>query len=238
MHKRIIIVDDEQAARLKLRQLIAEMSDWNIVAETNSGEALLQKVSELDAEVILLDINMPGMNGIQVLNTLNEQGFAGEVVFTTAYSHHAVDAFENAAADYLLKPLNASRLQLALERAEQKLVARQLNQDQQELISQVGQRLRTIKVNTIDAIVSNSGVQEAYCGDQVYPLDLTLRELEAQLPGHFIRVHRGAIANRYRLAEAERWLNSRLLLRFVHSSLEVLTSRNGARQLKKHLRIR
>lgn len=237
MDKRLIIVDDEQAARLKLRQLMSEMPDWQVIAEVNSGDALMSTLAENDAEVVLLDINMPGMNGIDVLTTLNQQGFTGEVIFTTAYSSYAVAAFEGAAADYLLKPLNVSRLQLALERAEQKLQTKQLNQAQQELISQVGQRVRTVKVDTIDAIVTHNGVQEAYCGNQTYPLNATLRELETELPSHFLRVHRAAIVNRYRLTEVERWLNGRLLLRFIHSNLEVLTSRNGARQLKRHLKM-
>ncbi|MCH8502660.1 MAG: LytTR family DNA-binding domain-containing protein [Aliidiomarina sp.] len=237
MHKRLMIVDDEQAARLKLQQLLSHLPQWQVVAELNSGEALLQKLKETDAEVVLLDINMTGINGIEVLQQLNEQGFAGEVIFVTAYSSHAVAAFDAAAADYILKPINASRLQLALERAEQKLSAKQRSQEPQELVSHVGQRVRTVRMDSIDAIVTRNGVQEAWCGDQAYPLSTTLRDLEAELPEHFLRVHRAAIVNRYRLAEAERWLNGRLLLRFVQSKLEVLTSRNGARQLKKHLKM-
>lgn len=237
MHKRLMIVDDEQAARLKLRQLLSHLPQWQIVAELNSGEALLQKLNETDVEVVLLDINMTGINGIDVLHQLNQQGFTGEVIFVTAYNSHAVAAFDAAATDYILKPINASRLQLALERAEQKLRAKQLSLEPQELVSHVGQRVRTVKVDAIDAIVTRNGVQEAWCGDQAYPLNTTLRDLENELPDHFLRVHRAAIVNRYRLAEAERWLNGRLLLRFVQSKLEVLTSRNGARQLKKHLKM-
>lgn len=237
MRKRLMIVDDEQAARLKLRQLLSHLPQWQIVAELNSGEALLQKLNETDVEVVLLDINMTGINGIDVLHQLNQQGFTGEVIFVTAYSSHAVAAFDAAATDYILKPINASRLQLALERAEQKLRAKQLSLEPQELVSHVGQRVRTVKVDAIDAVVTRNGVQEAWCGDQAYPLNTTLRDLENELPDHFLRVHRAAIVNRYRLAEAERWLNGRLLLRFVQSKLEVLTSRNGARQLKKHLKM-
>lgn len=218
MNKRIMIVDDEYAARLKLRQLIAQLPTWDVTAELNSGSALLQALTETTADVILLDINMPGMNGIEVLNTLNEQGFTGEVIFSTAYSHYAVDAFAGAAVDYLLKPLDASRLQLALERAEQKLHVKQLEKAQQELMSQIGQRVRPVKVESIDAIVTCGGVQLAHCGEQTYPLEQTLRELEDELPPHFLRIHRGAIINRYRLREVERWLNGRLLLRFCIQS--------------------
>ena len=237
MTKRIVIVDDEQAARLKLRQLLTSLSEWQIVAELNSGQALLETLNESAIDVVLLDINMPGMNGIEVLTTLNAQGFNGEVIFTTAHSRYAVDAFAEAAADYALKPLDGNRLQLALERAAQKLHVKQLRQAQQELISHVGQRARPLKVEAIDAIVTQDGIQLAHSGSQVYPLEHTLKQLADQLPPHFLRVHRGAIVNRYRLSEVERWLNGRLLLRFIHSDLEVLTSRNGARELKRHLKM-
>lgn len=237
MTKRIVIVDDEQAARLKLRQLLANLPKWQIVAELNSGRALLETLNESATDVVLLDINMPGMTGIEVLTTLNAQGFTGEVIFTTAHSRYAVDAFTGAAADYVLKPLNENRLQLALERAAQKLHVKQLQQAQQELISHVGQRARPLKVESIDAIITQEGMQLAHSGSQVYPLEHTLKELANRLPPHFLRVHRGAIVNRYRLSEVERWLNGRLLLRFIHSDLEVLTSRNGARELKRHLKM-
>ena len=237
MTKRIVIVDDEQAARLKLRQLLANLPKWQIVAELNSGRALLETLNESATDVILLDINMPGMTGIEVLTTLNAQGFTGEVIFTTAHSRYAVDAFAEAAADYVLKPLDGNRLQLALERAAQKLHVKQLQQTQQELISHVGQRARPLKVEAIDAIVTQDGMQLAHSGSQIYPLEHTLKELANRLPPHFLRVHRGAIVNRYRLSEVERWLNGRLLLRFIHSDLEVLTSRNGARELKRHLKM-
>ncbi|WP_417688552.1 LytR/AlgR family response regulator transcription factor [Pseudidiomarina sp.] len=237
MTKRLVIVDDEQAARMKLRQLLVGFPDWLVIAELNSGRALLETLDKSSIDVILLDINMPGMNGIEVLTTLNAQGFTGEVIFTTAHSRYAVDAFTEAAADYLLKPLDTNRLQLALERAAQKLKIKQLQQAQQELISHVGQRARPLKVEIIDAIVIQDGMQIAHSGSQTYPLAHTLKELESQLPPHFLRVHRGAIVNRYQLSEVERWLNGRLLLRFLHSNLEVLTSRNGARELKRHLKM-
>lgn len=237
MAKQVVIVDDEQTARLKLRHLIDPLPNWKITAELSSGEALFEQLSKSSTDVVLLDIHMPGMNGIRVLQRLNQQGFAGEVIFTTAYSHHAIAAFDAAATDYVLKPVNPSRLQLALERAEQKLLAKTLPQSPQELVSRVGQRIRLIQVDAIDAIISSHGIQLAYCGNQTYPLNETLRELEALLPAHFLRAHRCAIVNRFRLLEAERWLNGRLLLRFMQSELEVLTSRSGARQLKKHLHI-
>jgi len=231
----LFIVDDEYASRLKLNQLISALPEWRIEAELRSGEELFQRLSESQPDVILLDINMPGLNGIDVLSQLNRQHCNSEVIFTTAHSRYAVEAFNGAAADYVLKPISLQRLQLALERVAERLRLKRAQTLPQTLISQVGQRMKNVGIEDIDAIIIDNGTQVAHCGSQTYPLDKTLTELEQQLPAHFLRVHRGAIINRLRLSEAERWLNGRLLLRFIHSELEVLTSRNGARQLKRHL---
>lgn len=233
----LFIVDDEYASRLKLNQLISTLPGWRIDAELKSGKELFLRLSESQPDVILLDINMPGLNGIDVLSQLNQQHCNSEVIFTTAHSRYAVEAFNGAAADYVLKPINLERLQLALERVAERLRLKQAQTLPQTLISQVGQRMRNVGIEDIDAIIIDNGTLIAHCGSQTYPLDKTLTELEQQLPAHFLRVHRGAIINRLRLSEAERWLNGRLLLRFIHSELEVLTSRNGARQIKRHLRV-
>lgn len=233
----LFIVDDEYASRLKLTQLISALPSWRIEAELKSGEELFQRLLTSQPDVILLDINMPGLNGIDVLAQLGQHHCNSEVVFTTAHSRYAVEAFDGAAADYVLKPISLERLQLALERVAERRRLKQAQTLPQTLISQVGHRMRNVKVEDIDAIIVDNGIQLAHCGAQTYPLDTTLTELEQQLPIHFLRVHRGAIINRLRLREAERWLNGRLLLRFIHSELEVLTSRNGARQLKRHLNV-
>jgi len=237
MVKSLFIVDDEYASRLKLSQLISAIPGWSIEAELKSGEALFSCLSETEPDVILLDINMPGLNGIDVLSRLNQQRCSSEVIFTTAHSRFAVEAFNGAAADYVLKPISLERLQLALERVAERLRLKHAQALPQTLISQVGHRIRNVNIEHIDAIITDNGTQVAYCGSKTYPLETTLRELEQQLPTHFLRVHRGAIINRLRLSEAERWLNGRLLLRFIHSELEVLTSRNGARHLKRHLKM-
>ncbi|WP_198400872.1 LytR/AlgR family response regulator transcription factor [Idiomarina piscisalsi] len=233
----LFIVDDEYASRLKLNQLISTLAGWRIDAELKSGKELFQRLSESQPDVILLDINMPGLDGIDVLSQLNQHHCNSEVIFTTAHSRYAVEAFSGAAADYILKPISLERLQLALERVAERLRLKRTQTLPQTLISQVGHRMRNVKVEDIDAIIIDNGTQVAHSGSQTYPLDTTLTELEQQLPPHFLRVHRGAIINRLRLSEAERWLNGRLLLRFIHSELEVLTSRNGARQLKRHLKV-
>src|ERR671912_580379 len=117
---RILIVDDEQPARDRLRQLLAAESDVEIVGEAEDGVQTLERVSELVPDLLLLDIQMPGLSGLEVAASLGRPRPA--IIFCTAYDQYAVDAFELQAVDYLLKPVNRARLQAALNRVRHKRI--------------------------------------------------------------------------------------------------------------------
>src|SRR4051812_10477032 len=109
----VLVVDDEPVARAGLRQLLAEIDWLECIGEADNGEAAVQAIDALRPELVLLDIQMPGMSGLDVLRTITHQPL---IVFTTAYAQHAVTAFELGALDYLLKPFGEERLRAALER--------------------------------------------------------------------------------------------------------------------------
>lgn len=117
MRPKALIVDDEAPARAELRYLLEEVGQVQVVGEATNGEEALLLLGSLDYDLVLLDVRMPGGSGLEVAAALRDRPDPPKVIFTTAYPDHAVDAFDLAAVDYLLKPFDADRLRRALERA-------------------------------------------------------------------------------------------------------------------------
>ncbi|WP_418277481.1 LytR/AlgR family response regulator transcription factor [Isoptericola jiangsuensis] len=117
MRPKALIVDDEAPARAELRYLLEEVGQVQVVGEATNGEEALLLLGSVDYDLVLLDVRMPGGSGLDVAAALQGRAEAPKVIFTTAYPDHAVDAFDLAAADYLLKPFDAERLARAIERA-------------------------------------------------------------------------------------------------------------------------
>ena len=119
MKKTILLVDDESLARQRLQKMLADMEDFTVIGEAENGEQALARVAELKPDIVLLDVRMPGLDGMQVAEQLQkpESAFHGVVIFTTAYDEYAMDAFDVHAAGYLLKPVNRDRLEKALHKA-------------------------------------------------------------------------------------------------------------------------
>ncbi|PFG42585.1 LytTR family two component transcriptional regulator [Isoptericola jiangsuensis] len=117
MRPKALIVDDEAPARAELRYLLEEVGQVQVVGEATNGEEALLLLGSLDYDLVLLDVRMPGGSGLEVAAALRDRPHPPKVIFTTAYPDHAVDAFDLAAADYLLKPFDVDRLRRALDRA-------------------------------------------------------------------------------------------------------------------------
>jgi DNA-binding LytR/AlgR family response regulator len=120
---RVLIVDDEQSARMRLRQLVERHEDLEIVGECDTAEAARAQIARLAPDIVFLDIQMPGGSPIEMLRTQTLDRGKPAVIFVTAHSTFGVDAFDVGAADYLLKPFTASRFAKALHRARERLVA-------------------------------------------------------------------------------------------------------------------
>ena len=113
-----LVVDDEALARERLVRILGESADCQVCGEAAGGEQALQQVQQLQPDVVLLDIRMPGMDGLEVARHMLKLDDVPAVIFTTAYGDHALEAFETQAVDYLLKPIHPERLLQALERAQ------------------------------------------------------------------------------------------------------------------------
>jgi two-component system, LytTR family, response regulator len=213
---RALIVDDELPARKKLLMLLKGEPDVEVVAEASNGVDAIAAVEEHRPDVIFLDIQMPGMNGFEVVDALEHKDRT-LVVFVTAYDEHAVKAFEVHALDYLLKPFDRTRLRNCLERirAERRTDTSKLNELLAEfrpreylnrVVVKTRGRVLLLKIDEVDWIETAANYVELHAGKQSYLLRETLNSLDEKLdPRQFVRVHRSSIVNLDRIQELQSW---------------------------------
>jgi two-component system response regulator AlgR len=202
---KILIVDDEQLARERLEQLLNEIgSPYEVADQAASGEEAVKLCSSLEIDLVLLDIRMPGMDGLEAAVHLMEQEPAPAVIFVTAYDEHALEAFDRNAVDYLLKPVRRERLEEALNRAQA------LSRVQLQALDEIQGDADSYVYSNFRGGVQRIPVQEVYYfrAEQKYVvvkhpggealLEESLKSLEQQLGGRFLRIHRNAlVAKRY-----------------------------------------
>jgi two-component system LytT family response regulator len=200
---RALVVDDEQHARDSVRALLRDEPRWQVIGECDSAAALRNTVSAVIPDVVFLDIRLPGGDGLALARALHQLQPRPLVVFTTAYERYAVAAFEVQAIDYLLKPFDDTRFQVALRRAEQALApasdrapAEPSRYLQRLVIRSIG-RVQFVDVAQIDWLEASGNYVEVHAGDQSFLHRERLRVLEQQLdPAAFIRIHRSIIVHR------------------------------------------
>jgi len=205
MRARALIVDDEAPARAELRYLLEEFNQVQVVGEATNGEEALLLLRSLSYDLVLLDIRMPGGNGLEVAAALRDLPHPPKVIFTTAYPDHAVEAFDLAAVDYLVKPFDADRLGRALDRA---LSAGQDDPGPRSpappppgvepLVRIPVQRDgRTVLVDQSAIIYASAARGYSYLklADERLLVSFSLNELERRLRGHFFRTHRSYLVN-------------------------------------------
>lgn len=208
-----LLVDDERLARQRLRRLLAHDPEVEIVGECVNGEDAVAAVRELTPDLLLLDIQMPGMDGFDVIQALGIS-HASAVVFVTAFDQHAVRAFEACTLDYLLKPTSPARLARSLARVREHLtltrspadpnstVAPPADSNVRRFLVRSGQRTTFVSVDEIDWIEADGNYAVLHVGSQNHLLRETMGSLESQLPPQrFLRVSRSAILRLDRVKE-------------------------------------
>ncbi|HUF50799.1 MAG TPA: LytTR family DNA-binding domain-containing protein [Longimicrobiales bacterium] len=217
---RTIIVDDEPLAREGVRLHLEAEPDIDIVGEAGSGEEAVSLVEAQRPDLIFLDVQMPGLDGFGVLDTIGATHMP-VTVFTTAYDQFAVRAFDAHAIDYVLKPYDAARFRRAVERARTQVAARRRAQIDQNLgalleelrtrghfierlVVRSGGRIVILRVDEVDWIEAASNYVRLHAGGREYLLRETMTALEAKLnPGDFVRIHRSTIVRVDRIRELE-----------------------------------
>jgi two-component system, LytTR family, response regulator len=250
MSLQAIIVDDEAPARDRVRDLLARETDIAIAAECANGREAIAAVDSCQPDLLFLDIQMPQVNGFDVLRALPAERLPA-VIFTTAYDQHALQAFEVHALDYLLKPFKAARFQAALQRAREHLQKRSAGDTDTRLLALL-ERFRTtqtyatrfviktasrvviVKASEIDWIESAANYALLHLGDKTHLLRETMRSLEEQLsPAQFVRISRSAIVNIERIKELQPMMKGEYVV-ILHNGKQ-LTMTRGIRELQQAL---
>jgi len=235
MTMRVLIVDDEPLARMRLATLLDECEGVELAGSVGDGEAALAALADLQPDLLLLDINMPGLDGMALAARL-----AGRarplVVFCTAYENHALHAFELAAVDYLLKPVRLERLREALQRAGKRLA-----EVPRAATAWLHARVRDEQVRVaLDEVICLLAEEKYVCvrhaGGELL-IDESLRQLEDAYPGQLIRLHRNCLVPPARLLGLKSLSDGRVLARLAGTDFSPEVSRRNLPALRKLLRM-
>lgn len=209
---RVVIVDDEPLARERMKRLLQEFPGYEVVGEADNGETALDVIDDEEPDLVLLDIRMGGMDGLQVGRQLAEMDVPPAIIFTTAYSEHALSAFDANAQAYLLKPIRLEKLRDALQR-----VRKPTRAHKPHAASTEAQPLKRefILASTRDGLIRVPTKEVVYfLADQKYTtvahmhgevlIEESLKTLEDDLQPQFLRIHRKALVNTHFIASLER----------------------------------
>jgi two-component system, LytTR family, response regulator LytT len=262
---RVVVVDDEQLARDELGYLLGQVGGVTIVGQAGNGVEALTTIDRLEPDVVFLDIQMPGLTGFEVARRMLERNVASHIIFVTAYDQHAIEAFEVNAVDYLLKPVDPARLEVAVDRARRRVSIdrataagdglRRVSNDQLEkivalvaerqsrrdrLAIKVGERFLLVQAEEIVyASLADEGITVVtgqHVGTSSYR---TLDDLHARLdPSMFWRVHRSHLVNINKIKEIVPWFSRNYILRMKDDkSTEIPVSRTQTRRLREYLKL-
>ena len=267
MDLRALLVDDERLAREELRYLLDQLDGVEVVGDADNGVTALEMIAALTPDLVFLDVQMPGLTGFQVARRLVEQPSNTQVVFVTAFDQHAIQAFEVNAIDYLLKPVDPSRLDVAVQRARRRITiersagragngeASPLGLPQlEQLVQLVSERQArrdqvAIKVGERFLLVHADEIVFASLADEVITVVAgphvgtsnyrTLDELQTRLdPNVFWRVHRSHLVNINKIKEIVPWFSRNYILRMRdEKATEIPVSRTQTRRLRDYLKL-
>jgi two-component system response regulator AlgR len=197
----VLIVDDEQLARQRLRHMLHEIGDHKVIGEAETGEQALKQSQLTRPDIVLMDIRMPGMDGLEAATYINRLENPPAIIFTTAYSDHALRAFESHAVDYLLKPIKQELLLKALEAAKRltraQLFQLRTNEADDNARSKICVKIRgSLELVPVEEVLFFQADQKYVTmrtADHEYLIEEALKTLETEFSKHFTRIHRNAL---------------------------------------------
>jgi two-component system response regulator AlgR len=241
---KLLIVDDERPARERLKDLVQEIRpDWELLEAGNGVEAL-QQAERQQPDIVLLDIRMPVMDGLEAAHHLALLNPPPAVLFTTAYDQHALKAFDANAVDYLLKPIRGERLKTALERAQvlrrAELAALtesgSLSTTRSHLSAMKSGKLQLIPVREIRYLYADQKYVSVYWPDQEALIDESLKAIEEEFGDRFLRVHRNALVSVAHLEGLEKDEDGNYQVVLRDTPKKPAVSRRHLREVRKTLK--
>jgi two-component system, LytTR family, response regulator len=253
---RAVVVDDEQLAREELCYVLDEVGGIEVVAQAGNGFEAIDAIGRHTPDLVFLDVQMPGLTGFELARKLADREPPVTIIFVTAYDQHAIEAFDVNAVDYLLKPIEATRVETAIQRARRRITPEVPLNDQLERIVQlvearkagrpeqvavkVGERVLLVQAEDIifasmadESINIVTGHVSGTCNFR------TLDELQARLdPAIFWRVHRSHLVNINKIKEIVPWFSRNYILRMKDAkATEIPVSRSQTRRLREYLKL-
>jgi two-component system LytT family response regulator len=248
---RVLLVDDEPLAREMLREMLLGDPHAEIVGESCNGREALEAIREHSPDLLLLDVQMPELGGFEVLASLGK-GHIPHVIFVTAYDQYAVRAFEVHALDYLLKPFDQERFNVAWQRAKTHILRdRNTGMDQrivslleelkagnkylERLVIKANGRIYFLETNEIDWIEAEGNYVSVHSAKKSHLLRETISSLESQLdPKKFVRIHRSSIVRIDQIQELQPWFHGEYRI-ILHDGTQLTLSRNHRDKLQEAL---
>jgi two-component system LytT family response regulator/two-component system response regulator LytT len=256
---RTVVVDDEDLAREEVCFLLGEIAGVEVVGQASDGVQAVQVIESVNPDLVMLDVQMPGLTGFEVARRLLDTGIESQLVFVTAYDQHAIRAFEVNAVDYLLKPVEADRLSTAVDRVRRRLASErgpgrgstgeldrllqllsQRQEHREQLAVRISDRFLLIQADeVVHASVEDdviTVVTNSLSGTSNYR---TLDELQARLdPAVFWRVHRSHLVNINKIKEIVPWFSRNYILKMKDArGSEIPVSRSQTKRLREYLKL-
>ena len=233
-----IIVEDEYLAREELNYLIKTYSRIEVIESFDDGLAAFTYLQSNTVDIVFLDINIPSINGMLLARNIHQFAQPPQIVFTTAYKEHALEAFELEAFDYLLKPLDeqrVKRLLLKLEAHVTSLMAEDPIQTSTNTINlSRDNRIRVMPIDDIIYAEAKEKLTEVHTEEGIFIAPYNISELVNKLPPRqFFRCHRSYCVNLKRIEEIIPWVNSTYLLKFHHHPTKISVSRGNIKEFRK-----
>ena len=231
----ILIVDDESPARDRLCRMIEEFPDYVVTGTARSGEEALEAINELQPDIVLLDISMPGMDGMTLARVMQKGGLRAAVIFCTAFQNQALEAFEAEAVDYLVKPVRAERLLQALEKAGRYLGDRESHHPDEYLRSTVGGKVMLTPISRVACLMAEDKYTTVIHEKGQTVIEDSLTDLERRFPDLLFRIHRNALISRKHLRGVLRDNEGRALAVLSGTDFQPEVSRRNLAALRKLL---
>jgi len=265
MDLRAVLVDDEQLARDELGYLLGQVGGVEVIGQAGNGVEALSTIDRLQPDLVFLDVQMPGLTGFEVARRMLDKRAASHIIFVTAFDQHAIEAFEVNAVDYLLKPVDPNRLEVAVDRARRRIstdrpmdrgaaAPASINEQLEKIVQLVTERQSrrerlAIKVGERFLLVQSEEIIYASLVDEGITVVTgqhagtsnyrTLDELQARLdPSVFWRVHRSHLVNINKIKEIVPWFSRNYILRMKDAkATEIPVSRTQTRRLREYLKL-
>lgn len=243
---KVLIVEDEAPARDRLAALLRDCSDLVVVGAATNGQQALEMINRLEPDVVLLDISMPLMDGLEAAKEIRKLERAPALIFCTAYEEHALAAFEAHAVDYLVKPVRFERLREALDRAKKFIGLPQYSSDEEKIQTQAKKRthicarvrgsLVLVPIGDIHYLLAEDKYIVVHHAKGEVLIEESLKALEQEFADQFVRIHRNCLVALNRLAGLSRANDGRILVRLTGVDMPLEVSRRNLPSLRKLVR--